>query len=245
MAQDFFTFKQFTIFQKQVGMKVATDSCLFGALLAKYFSLSYDEKEKAKRVLDIGCGTGLLSFMYAQKQQGIIQGIDIDPRAISQAKENFRTLTFEAKIHFECLNFLDLPPAPIYDLIFCNPPFFEKGIISDHFSRDLARNNAHLSYEALLAKISSHFVLDAPAYFALLLPFAYKKKVLELAAAASLYLSHDFTLFARLGAAAFRSILFFSSIKQPISSDSICIWEQNNTYTPVFRELLRYYYLYL
>lgn len=41
---------------------------------------------KGKRVLDLGCGTGLFSVILA-KREGIVEGIDISPVAIEIAKK--------------------------------------------------------------------------------------------------------------------------------------------------------------
>lgn len=56
-----FQFKQFSITQNNVAMKVGTDIVLLGAWAIIY---------PYERVLDIGTGTGLLSLMLAQKVDG-------------------------------------------------------------------------------------------------------------------------------------------------------------------------------
>lgn len=54
-----------------------------------------------KRVLDVGCGEGLGTWLLAS-ECGKAKGIDIDSDAIKIAKKNWR----DSKISFECENFL-------------------------------------------------------------------------------------------------------------------------------------------
>ena len=51
-----FTFKQFEIQQDRCAMKVGTDGVLVGAWA-----------RGGHRILDIGCGTGLIALMMAQR----------------------------------------------------------------------------------------------------------------------------------------------------------------------------------
>ena len=80
MANTYFQFKKFIIHHDRCAMKVGTDGVLLGA---------WANAENARRILDIGAGSGLISLMLAQRYPSAsVVGIDIDEDAIVQAKEN-------------------------------------------------------------------------------------------------------------------------------------------------------------
>ena len=76
---DYFEFKQFRVYHDHCAMKVGTDGVLLGA---------WADVENSKRILDIGCGTGLIALMVAQRSNAEVVGIDIDSNAAEQACEN-------------------------------------------------------------------------------------------------------------------------------------------------------------
>ena len=81
MAENIFRFKEFSINQSRSAMKIGTDGVLLGA---------WCDVENASNVLDIGCGTGLISLMIAQRNLNArIFAIDIDAVAVEEAKGNF------------------------------------------------------------------------------------------------------------------------------------------------------------
>jgi tRNA1Val (adenine37-N6)-methyltransferase len=81
MPNPYFAFKQFTIRHDRCAMKVGTDGVLLGA---------WTDIRHARRILDIGTGTGLIALMLAQRcPDAIITALDIDSEAINQAQENF------------------------------------------------------------------------------------------------------------------------------------------------------------
>ena len=74
-----FQFKQFTIKQDKCAMKVGTDGVLLGSWVSPVKG----------NLLDIGCGTGLIALMIAQRvQDAKIDAIDINELAYFQALEN-------------------------------------------------------------------------------------------------------------------------------------------------------------
>ena len=83
MSNNYFKFKQFTIVQDGCAMKVGTDGCLLGGWFDCF---------KSKNIIDIGCGSGLIAIMAAQRCDALVTGIEIDSNAAIQAEENVRIL---------------------------------------------------------------------------------------------------------------------------------------------------------
>ena len=76
-----FTFKQFHINIGLCGMPVSTDGVLLGA---------WANIEQSKNILDIGCGTGLLSLMSAQRNENShVDAVELMPLAAEVALQNF------------------------------------------------------------------------------------------------------------------------------------------------------------
>ena len=93
-----FTFKQFEIQQNRCAMKVGTDGVLLGAWA-----------RGGQRILDIGSGTGLISLMMAQRfPDAQVWGIDVDPDACGQARENVAASPFADRVEIACCALQDL-----------------------------------------------------------------------------------------------------------------------------------------
>ena len=67
MSNNYFQFKQFTVYHNLCAMKVGTDGVLLGAWA-----------QGGKHILDIGTGTGLIALFMAQRYpKADITGIDM------------------------------------------------------------------------------------------------------------------------------------------------------------------------
>ena len=162
MANDFFRFRQFTVWQQHCAMKVGTDGTLLGAWArvpskttagvsdscCKHQTASY-----SPRVLDVGTGTGLIALMMAQRfQQAAVVGIDIDAEAVGQARDNAAASPFAERIQIlegDVLTaFAD--DSSLFDAIVSNPPYFEHSLHAPDERRTTARHATALTYEGLL-----------------------------------------------------------------------------------------------
>ena len=79
MANSYFSFKQFDICQERSVFKVGTDGVLLGACT---------DVSKARRILDIGSGTGLITIMLAQRCKAEITAIESDYESYVEPFEN-------------------------------------------------------------------------------------------------------------------------------------------------------------
>lgn len=160
MANNFFKFKQFTIFQNDEVLKVSTDSVLLGAWvpLAHY-----------KKILDIGTGTGLLSLMLAQRfSQAYIDAVEIDSIAYQVAKENFRLSPFAERInlfHESIQNFTTQNNGNRYDLIVTNPPYFNNQKPAATIGKNIQKHGSCLSYDELAETARSLLTMDGVMAF--------------------------------------------------------------------------------
>ena len=105
-------------------MKVCTDACLFGALVANNI-LSTTQTIDTLQCLDIGTGTGLLSLMFAQKNNHVnIDAIEIDEAAAEQATENFAASPWADRLHVFNADILTFQYRQKIRLHFFQSPFF-------------------------------------------------------------------------------------------------------------------------
>ncbi len=178
-----FHFQQFSVEQSQSGMKVCTDSVLFGAMAPI---------KAGANVLDIGTGTGLLSLMAAQLGAAQVTAVELTLPAYHEALLNFNNSPWANRlcvIHQDIQQFSRYHDAKVYDLIICNPPFFEKHLKTTDALRQTARHTDQLPFEDLVQCVE--YLLAETGLFYVLLPAHAVEKFTDLAQSVGLYLNHQ------------------------------------------------------
>jgi tRNA1Val (adenine37-N6)-methyltransferase len=216
-------------------MKVCTDSCLFGAWVAERF-----KDEGIQNVLDIGSGTGLLSIMLAQKISAEFAAVELNADAYNQTKNNFNSSPWQEKLHACLGDIRQFKTDNKYDLIICNPPFYQKSLRSPHNAINEARHNVSLQPIDLLNCVQS--LLKLPGNFAVLLPYDLTEKFIELANQHRLFVNHLIMVNDTTESAYIRSMIIFSTTAKIFVTNKITI-KNGNDYTEVFKSLLKDYYL--
>lgn len=152
-----FQFKQFSVSDDHSAMKIGTDGVLLGA---------WAPVEGYGRIIDAGCGSGLLALMAAQRSavaspRCAITGIEIDPGAAADARANVAISPWSAMIEIVEGNILNTPlPTRNGDcptMIISNPPFFNETLRSPSAARALARHGCEFGVESLI-DLAAHYL---------------------------------------------------------------------------------------
>lgn len=229
-----FTFKCFHIEDSRCGMKVCTDSILLGSLV---------ETGSAQRILDIGCGSGLLALMLAQRTQGKVKisGIEIDAQACEQANENIQRSPWPDAVSIYQMDVNAFCDGK-FDLIISNPPYFSDSLQSPDAARNIARHGASLSREQLAGCIAR--LLDEPGYFWLILPVDAAEQFLIVAKQHSLYCHRLYHVHTKQDKPVHRQIMVFAKIAPlELAQSDIAVYDENNQYSSQFIALTENFYL--
>lgn len=176
MANSFFKFRQFTVWQDACAMKVGTDGTLLGAWA-----------EGGMRILDIGTGTGLIAMMLAQRfPQADVTGIDVEERACVQARDNVQRSVFCGRVTI-FHEPLQLFRRGSYDAIVCNPPFFVDALGCPDASRNIARHASALGYADLFDGVSR--LVDDNGVFSCIIPFDCRERLEHAAVQSGMFIS--------------------------------------------------------
>ncbi|MGZ3866207.1 MAG: tRNA1(Val) (adenine(37)-N6)-methyltransferase [Bacteroidia bacterium] len=156
-----FVFKKFTVFQHDSAHKVGTDAVLLGA---------WAQVEKARSILDIGTGTGIIALMMAQKSNAAIDAIDIEQSSYKQACENVKHSAWQSRIHVHRISLQDYVKScgKKFDVVITNPPYFVDSFKAPDEERNHARHNDTLPFAELIDGAKS--LLEPNGRFYIILP---------------------------------------------------------------------------
>ena len=148
---DFFLDGQIRLFQPENGYRVSMDP---------FFLCSHVEPAKGQRIVDIGCGCGIMPLLLARKNPAAhITGVEIQPELAGIARRNVEANLMKDWITILNKDARELTLSDICcpaDLIVSNPPFKKKnsGRINPCGQKAVARHEIELTLEDLLRQSS-------------------------------------------------------------------------------------------
>lgn len=234
MANDYFKFRKFTIWQDRCAMKVTTLACIQGAWLPEC---------SPKRVLDIGAGTGILSLMAAQKMEAEIDAVEMEDAAFSQLKENVSLSPWSKQIncfHNDISDFAK-QKSNVYDLIISNPPFYQNQLKSPKNHINSARHDFSLTLVELI-DISSKLLIDE-GFISILLPVRETKDLILRASEKSIFLADQLLISDTASKDPIAVISVLSKYPSNQKIEKLVIKNDDGSYSSDFSGLLAPYYL--
>ncbi|MCM1042025.1 MAG: methyltransferase [Bacteroides sp.] len=247
-----FGFKRFSVSHGQSTMKVGTDAVLLGA----WADLPHDCSDAgAVKVLEIGCGCGIISLMLAQRLQEEagsenfrITALDIHAPSCEEARHNVQQSPWHTQIRVENTDYLQYPETEKFHLIVSNPPFFSESLKSPEAARNLARHNDTLPLDALLRK--SERLLNQEGRLAMILPLSAFEKLQALVpeTAPLLRLERLTRMYSKPGKPCERVLCAWRKTHSESEAESpqettLFICNAQGVYTEEYRRLVRDFYL--
>lgn len=230
---NYFKFKQFTIVHEKSGMKVGTDGVLIGA-----WATHHD----AQNILDIGCGSGLIPLMLAQRTSAHIVGVEIDKLAAEESIDNIQKSPWTNRIEIVNKPIQEYQPGHTFDLIVSNPPYFTNGPMSPNQARKNARHTDTLCFNDLLS--SAARLLKPDGSFCIILPAEHEKEITSMAADNNLHLNEVCYVKPKKEAEPKRILFHFNFFKaeDPIQKE-IFIEKERHVYSDDYIDLTKDFYL--
>ncbi|WP_054543494.1 tRNA1(Val) (adenine(37)-N6)-methyltransferase [Aeromonas dhakensis] len=228
-----FTFKQFHVEHDRCAMKVGTDGILLGA---------WAPLGKARRILDIGTGSGLIALMLAQRSHADcrIDAVELDKHAAQQARENAAASPWPRRVTI-IESAIQGYQADPYDLIVANPPYFVAGQSFRDPARAMARHTGALDSHALLAACDRLLAPDGQV--ALVVPTVMADEILFISADYDLHAVCYTAVITRAGKEANRVLLLLGRGLNRCDRGEIVIHSAEGTYSDRYIQLTRPFYL--
>lgn len=233
MRDTIFAFKEFSVNQDKCSMKLGTDSVLIGA---------WANPERAKKVLDIGTGTGVIALMLAQRSKAQVDAIDIEYAAHIQARENFSSSKWSKRLDSHHTSIQEFEPGKKYDLIVSNPPYFP--LPTSH--KEIEGNQARFTHLLSFSDLAEHVVrlLSAKGKFCVIFPVHEGAMFTNEAEKRKLYLT-NFVWVKTTNRKKFpkRILMEFSFTKKKDIMDSMLVIQNENKFSEEYRSMTKDFYL--
>ncbi|MBR1387630.1 MAG: methyltransferase [Alloprevotella sp.] len=227
-----FQFQQFFIDDTHCAHKVGTDGVLLGA---------WTDIQGATNVLDIGCGSGLVGLIVAQRSPARVTGVEIDEAAANDATLNAARSPWNERIRIVCADIRTYEPEERFDAILSNPPFFNETLLPPDDGRALARHTALLPFDTLLHKIDRLGTDDCR--LSMVLPYHIEPEFTRLAVAHTFFLTRKTLVHTKQGKPCKRVLVSYSREPLACQQDTLTLTDESGARTSAYQQLTSHLYL--
>ncbi|MDD5359605.1 MAG: methyltransferase [Sulfurovaceae bacterium] len=131
------------------------------SIFLAHFIASFSPKGK---MLDVGCGIGVLSLILAREFDIKANIIDKQSHMINFAKHNFAINEIDVEFFNE--DFMDFEPEAKFDVIISNPPFYNPSVLqSNETIINTARYAHHLPLDDFFKKVHKNLTPSGKFFF--------------------------------------------------------------------------------
>lgn len=221
-----FRFQQFDIQQNADVFRVGTDAVLLGSLA---------NVSEAKKVLEVGTGTGIISLMIAQRNpEAQILAIDINSEAVNISQTNFINSPFSDRINSQLQDLKNFETVEKFDLIISNPPYFE---INNSEKDILARQRLELNFSDLIKKSSQ--LLSENGLFSVIIPIDSEKEFTQVCFNNNLFLQRKVSIKGIKTSEPKRLVLEYSFKESEPKVENFVIEKSPRVYSDEYLELTK------
>lgn len=236
-----FRCKQFFVSHQHCAMKVGTDALVLGA---------WTSAPASGDCLDIGCGSGILSLMLAQRtgSMQLIDAVELDSAAAGQARQNVLESPWPSRIRVIERDILTYPGSADhlaqrrYQQIISNPPYFTAALTNPDQQKQLARHNTQLPFADLLQTAAT--LLTPTGRFSLILPVLEAERLLMLAKDSGWHLIRSQAVQSQPDKTPARLLLEIGRERSNTEAlPVLLVRDEQGHYSPAYRQLLADFYL--
>lgn len=135
------------IIQKTTGYRFTTDAVLLA---------NFVKGAKGKKVADVGCGSGIIAILVAEKQQPkYVLGIEIQQEVAQMAERSvaLNNLTDKIEIKNADVRALSIEMGEVFDVVVVNPPYRKvgSGLTQRQDTLCMSRHEVTLNLEEVFA----------------------------------------------------------------------------------------------
>ena len=112
------------------GYKIYQDPAEFTFTTDSVFLAHFPHLANKARVLELGCGTGAVSFYLAARGAAEVTGLDVNPRMVELFNRSAEANGIESRVRaveWDIKEIKSFCPTESFDLVVANPPYRNSG----------------------------------------------------------------------------------------------------------------------